>query len=334
MAPIRLVHRAEAERVDVLANDALFTVYRYPTDEPVLQKPVLAPINTAKGTPVTRGFPLAPRAGERTDHPHHIGAFLTYGEEPGVNGVGFWNVSDSLDADETRYGRIVHQEIISMEEQDSTATLNVRLSWERGDGLQLLEERASFRFHADAERRVIDRVSELRALDRPVSFPDDKEGFMALRVARELDHPDEVVGAPDQIVGPDGSAVDANDASHGPGTGEYLSAARVRGTAVWGTRARWVRLSGSLGSTEPVTVTVMDHPANPGYPTYWHARGYGLFAANPLGQAVFSNGEERFDFNIPAGESATFRYRIAVDQGTPSPAALDQRQAAFAAETA
>ena len=33
-----------------------------------------------------------------------------------------------------------------------------------------------------------------------------------------------------------------------------------------------------------MTIAIFDHPGNVNYPTYWHARGYGLFAANPLGR--------------------------------------------------
>ena len=42
-----------------------------------------------------------------------------------------------------------------------------------------------------------------------------------------------------------------------------------------------------------VTIAIFDHPGNPGYPTYWHARGYGLFAANPLGRHIFDPKQPR-----------------------------------------
>jgi hypothetical protein len=61
-----------------------------------------------------------------------------------------------------------------------------------------------------------------------------------------------------------------------------------------------------------VTISIFDHPANPGFPTYWHARGYGLFAANPLGQKIFSNGKEELNLTLAPGESVTFRYRVLI----------------------
>jgi hypothetical protein len=63
---------------------------------------------------------------------------------------------------------------------------------------------------------------------------------------------------------------------------------------------------------ETVSLVIIDHPENPGFPTYWHARGYGLFAANTLGQAAFTNGENRLNFKLNDGESATFKYRLVV----------------------
>jgi hypothetical protein len=75
-----------------------------------------------------------------------------------------------------------------------------------------------------------------------------------------------------------------------------------------------MNLSGIIGN-EKISVAVCDHPKNPGYPTYWHARGYGLFAANPLGWKDFTNGKEEFKFTIPAGESEKFRYRVVISSG-------------------
>ena len=71
-------------------------------------------------------------------------------------------------------------------------------------------------------------------------------------------------------------------------TGEHLSSEGKKGDAVVGD-ARPV--DDALASIDRRTADhasrSIDHPQNPGFPTYWHARGYGLFAANPLGQKIF-----------------------------------------------
>jgi hypothetical protein len=98
-------------------------------------------------------------------------------------------------------------------------------------------------------------------------------------------------------------------------SGLYHSSEGKVGDDVWGTRARWVNLTGTIADKQ-VSLVVLDHPRNVGYPTYWHARGYGLFAANPLGQKEFSKGKEVLDYKLPAGKSVTFRYKVLVHSGS------------------
>ena len=53
-----------------------------------MEKPVLYPLNSSSGIPVTRGFPIDPKPNERIDHPHQTGMWFNYGN---VNGLDFWN---------------------------------------------------------------------------------------------------------------------------------------------------------------------------------------------------------------------------------------------------
>ena len=84
---------------------------------------------------------------------------------------------------------------------------------------------------------------------------------------------------------------------------------------------------------EPVSITIFDHPLNVGYPTFWHARGYGLFAANPLGQEVLSGGKLRLNFALEPRQSVVFRHRIVINNGkTPTAADLDKLAETFSTE--
>jgi hypothetical protein len=67
---------------------------------------------------------------------------------------------------------------------------------------------------------------------------------------------------------------------------------------------------------EKIAIIICDHPKNVGYPTYWHSRGYGLYAANPLGWSVFSKGKETLNYSVPAGKSVTFKYRMVIHNGS------------------
>ena len=106
-------------------------------------------------------------------------------------------------------------------------------------------------------------------------------------------------------------------------TGEYTSSEGLKGDAVWGTRGRWTMLTGTVDA-EPVTIAMLDHPSNPGFPTYWHARGYGLFAANPMGEKVFTNGAKEFNLTIQPGASVVFRHRIVIVSGQATPDAVER----------
>ena len=74
-------------------------------------------------------------------------------------------------------------------------------------------------------------------------------------------------------------------------------------------------------SGKDITIGIIDHPKNIGYPTYWHARGYGLFAANPLGRKVFSKGAEELNYSLKPGASVNLNYRVIIRSGKPTGAA-------------
>ena len=183
---IQLIRNDAEKRVDVMIDGDLFTSYIYPN---TIKKPVLYPLKTSKGTKITRGFPLDPMPGERVDHPHHVGLWFNYGD---VNGLDFWNNSDSIKVEKRDgYGTIIHKEIIKAESGDDKAVLSVIMDWNTPAGETLLEEYTTFVFRANGDERSIDRLTTLKAKDKKVSFKDNKEGVIAIRVTRALEHPSE-----------------------------------------------------------------------------------------------------------------------------------------------
>ena len=97
--------------------------------------------------------------------------------------------------------------------------------------------------------------------------------------------------------------------------GHYRSSEGKEGDGVWGTRGKWVNLTGRVGN-EPVSVVLMYNSQNVGFPTFWHVRGYGLFGDNPCGQKVMSDGKEELNYKLPAGKSVTFRHRVVIQSGS------------------
>jgi len=305
------VARKDAERrVDILVDGKPFTSYIWPA---TLKKPVLFPIRTATGTLVTRGFPLEPRPGERVDHPHHVGLWFNYGD---VNGIDFWNNSDAIPAaDRPKMGTIVHRDISVAKGSADRGELVTASDWMMPDGSVALRQQTAYTFSGDQTSRTIDLAITLTAENRRVALTDNKEGVLGLRVTRALEEPSDkpevftdAAGRPTTVASLDNTGVN----------GVYLTSEGTKGAAVWGTRGRWCTLSGKIGDAA-VSIAIFDHPRNPGYPTYWHARGYGLFAANPLGQKALSNGKDVLNFALEPRQAATFRYRIIVGTVTPAP---------------
>jgi hypothetical protein len=322
---ITVVPNEAERRVDVLVDGQPFTSYIWPES---LKVPTLYPLRTASGTPITRGFPLEPRAGERVDHPHHAGFWLNYGS---VNGVDFWNNSTVVSAErQAKMGTVLHRRIVKASSGAEKGELEVETDWIMppvgGTTAEtILNERASFAFRAAPGVRMVDRISTLTALDKPVSFKDDKEGMLGLRVRKELEQPTkesvahiDATGKPTTQKSIDNTGV----------SGQYRSSEGKTGDAAWGTRARWMSLAGKV-QDESITLLMLDHPQNVGFPTYWHARSYGLFAANPLGQAIFSGGKEKLDFALQPKQSTTFRYRLVILNEPISPEQMESQYRQF-----
>jgi hypothetical protein len=301
---IEFADHSAQNKIDIMADGKLFTSFCWYDG---VYKPVLYPVYTSTGTEITRGFPLNPRAGESTDHRHQAGIWLNYGN---VNGLDFWG-NGSEGKWGVRSGEIKHLNIEKMTAGTGEATLISNESWVDSTGKEILSERTEYHFLSSDSTRIIDRITTLTATGDTVKFRDTKEGMFGIRVARQLQLPSK-----EDIVLQEakGGTTTVEAQSNDDITGNYRSSEGITGDAVWSTRARWMDLYGSIGS-EKVSLVVCDHPKNQSYPTYWHARGYGLFSANPLGAFDFTGGKETLNFNIPAGQSAVFRYRVIISSG-------------------
>ncbi|HET7217150.1 MAG TPA: DUF6807 family protein [Vicinamibacterales bacterium] len=320
----QVVANEASRRVDVTIDGKPFTSYIWPD---TIKKPVLYPIRAANGALVTRGFPLEPRPGERVDHPHHVGLWFNHGD---VNGLDFWNNSDDIPADRApKMGTIRHTRVVDVKSGADRGELAVEMEWRQPDGKPLLREQTRFVFSGVGSTRTIDRITTLTALDKPVVFRDNKEGTFGMRVTRALEQP---ADKPEVFTDASGKATAVAVLDNKGVTGEYTSSEGLKGDAVWGTRGRWCMLAGQIDAT-PVTIAILDHPSNPNAPTYWHARGYGLFAANPLGRKVFKSDQPELVLTLDPGKSVTYRFRVVIRNDAPAADAIEREYRAFAATT-
>jgi hypothetical protein len=104
------------------------------------------------------------------------------------------------------------------------------------------------------------------------------------------------------------------------------------GEKIWGKRAKWVDYTGTIEG-QRVGIAFLDHPQNLRHPTYWHARSYGLFAANPFGLSQFVGFWRNGSHTIPAGESLELRYRLVFHTGDADQADIEKSYRDYAGQT-
>ena len=277
-----------AGQTDVVIDGQPFTTFHYGDSK---MKPYLAPLRTQTGKVITRHWPMEASEGETKDHPHHTGLWFTHGD---VNGFDFWaNVKEG-----PKFGKVVVDKITTA--KGGSKRRGDRSS--RADGLvpitkPLLKETRKMIFHSDPKNRIIDFDITLTALDQPVKFGDTKEGFFAIRLADKLAEK-----------GGSGTMTNAEGAQ--------------KMKNVWGKPSPWVDYSGTLDG-EQLGIAIFDHAKNPKHPTYWHARDYGLFAANAFGEHDFFNDKAKDgSLTVEPGKSLRFRYRVVIHPGDTSAANL------------
>ncbi len=262
-------------------------------------KPILWPIIGPTGKPVTRAFPMEKIKGERWDHPHHRSLWFTHGD---VNGVDFW-------AEGKYRGHIVHREFVRAESTPAAVIETVN-DWVDADGKKHLEDRRVLKFNAGDNTRSIDFDITLTASEGPVVFGDTKEGTMGIRVA---------------------TSMDVEQKGDKP-KGHIVNSEGLENLAAWGKPAPWVDYYGTVDG-DIVGIAVMNHPSSFRYPTSWHVRTYGLFAANPFGLHHFQNTKEHIgEFTLPEGESISLRYRFLFHKGDEKAGHVSDAFKQYAAE--
>lgn len=266
-----------------------------------LAKPYLYPILAPNGTPVTRDWPMkSGTANETKDHVHQKSAWFCHGDvipegvelkvkssDKRVHGVDFW-------AESRNHGVIAATDVMVLKSNaPNEAFISTIMEWRAPEGLVVLTEKRVYKFALVAGGRLISIASILTANNSPVIFGDTKEGSFGIRVHDSLRM---------TLKGGDGMLTNSEGKS---GMKD-----------VWGLPADWCDYSGTVEGNK-VGVAVFAHTGNP-QPSLWHARDYGLLAANPFGRkdAGFPAAKDKTDlYRIEKGKSATFRFAIFAHDG-------------------
>lgn len=297
--------RAE-DRVRVEIDGRLLTEYIFKG----AYRPYCYPVLASDGTPLTRNFPMKEIDGEDHDHPHHRSLWFAHSD---VNGVDFWNQDDA--GSRRPKGKIVHEALLETT-SGAVGVIRARDRWVAPDGKVFCTDDTTIRFGASGPNRTIDFEVTLRApSDAPVLLNDNKDGVLALRLATWMNLP----------------RTSNTGRRYTAGVGQLVTAKGDRDNVAWGKRAPWADFHAEHEG-KVYGVAIFDHPQNIRHPTWWHARDYGLFAANPLGQHDFEPKTTPINaglHTIPADGSLTLRYRVLLHPGDEKEARLEERYADY-----
>lgn len=256
--------------------------------------PYCYPLMSVSGANLARHWPMEKGFKEDEDHPHHRSFWMSHGN---VNGHDFWAWQFGDDP------KIELKKVVTHED-----SFTVNLAWIAGGKSHLTEERTYAFKKIDAETTMIDVTSKLTAADGDAVFGDTKEGMFAIRVDRTLRH-------------------------KGPTAKGHIADSEGREDGdTWGKRSNWVAFTGPDEKGEPAVIAMFDHPSNLRHPTWWHARDYGLLAANPFGIHDFEGKADKHlgDHVLKKGETLTFRYAVVLHHGTLESAKLADQWKRFA----
>lgn len=259
-------------------------------------KPVCYPILGPDQIPMTRRWPLEDAGpGEKQDHPHHKS--LWFGHQL-VNDIDFW-------AENKGHGTEVQTRLVKADSGEQ-GVITAENKWLGPDGKLVCTDTRTLTFsQLDNGDRVIDYSVTMHASAGDIRFGDQKDGLLGIRTRPEL-------------------RIDRN--------AEAVNSEGVTGKPMWGQRAKWVDYSATVDG-KTVGIAFFDCPRNPRYPTWWHAREYGLCSANPFGISFFEKKPRGAgNMTVPSGDSVTFTYRLIFHAGDVKSAQIDQRFDQYAAQ--
>lgn len=257
-------------------------------------KPICWPILGPTGKAMTRAYPMVKGQDETQDHPHQRSLWFTHGK---VNEIDFW-------AEGPKSGFIVHKKFVKVAggPQAVVATEN---DWIGPDKKKVCEDVRTLTFGGDKDSRWIDFDITIKATNGPVTFGDTKEGMFGVRMAETM-------------------MVDKKKG------GKIINSEGQTNAKAWGQKAAWVDYFGPVEG-EKLGIAIFNHPKSFRFPTQWHVRTYGLFAANPFGLHDYPNGEGLDgSHTIPSGQSITFHYRVLFHKGDEKKGKIAEAFAAYA----
>lgn len=271
--------KQEPGKLRIEINGQLFSEYIYENTS----RPFLYPIIGPGGAKMTRNWPMKDEGKEEHDHPHHKSWWYAHGS---VNGIDFWSEAKGA-------GKTVHESFTEIKSGD-VGIISSKNKLVSVDGQTIATDERTLKIYNVQDADLFDFEITIHASNGDLTFGDTKEGTMAMRLNEEM-----------RLTQP----------KNQKGQGHIINSEGVKDGQTWGKRAKWVDYYAPLDG-KTVGVAIFDHPKNPRFPTWWHVRDYGLFAANPFGVHDFEKKpKDTGNLTVKAGDSISFRYRFYIHKG-------------------
>jgi len=287
-----------SDPIQIHYNGKLVTSYNAGREE---GKPFFYPVIGPTGENMTRHWPMKEgHEDEATDHIHHRGMWYGLGN---VNGYDYWHFAGDDSKKGKTFGVILHKGMNGVQISKDDITIKTKSEWVTHEDRtrRILSDRREFRlFYTKEGALIVDTSITLIADSGDVTIHDDKEGAWSIRTIPTL----------------------RLEGDHAKGS--IINSEGDKDKPAWGKRAKWVDYFGEDLAGNSCGIAIFDHPENPRHPTWWHARHYGLFTANPFGQGNFEKETEKGagDYTIKNGVSITFRYRTIFHKGNAEEAGI------------
>jgi hypothetical protein len=280
------------DTLDITIDSKPFTTYRFveQSDDPDYHRPYFFPVLAADGTAYTSDRARETAGQAKREHPWHRSVWVGHGD---LNGLDHWSHREN----DKKLQRHVKFDSISdngfVEE----------LAWEgKEEGKPVLSEIRTVKFIAyDDGARAIDVTSKFTAASgevvfkvKPLNVSGVEAGWLSARINEQIPQ-----GKQGKITSSSG-ATDEKSARTLP--------------------ANWCDYSGPIDG-HIYGIAELDDPKNPGHPTPFHVRQFGLLTH--LGT---------LNWTLKDGDSQSFHHRLLFHAGDAANAKLDERYKGFVAE--
>ena len=253
-------------------------------------KPYLAPVFGPTGKQMTRNFPMKQVPGEQQDHPQHRGLGFSH---QNISSLDTWEDQATFEPRKngarTELGFVKHRAYGEVSSDANHAIIVSLCDVLDGSGRKVFEQEYRMTFYASNEARMIDFDVRLFASEGAVVIGDSKEAGLSIRVPTSI-------------------AVESRQG------GVIINSEGQTNEAAWGKRAKWCDYHGDVNG-ERLGVAILNHPDSFRFPTPWHVRVYGLFAANPFGTRSLDKSAPDGAVELRKGEDLKLNHRIIFHKG-------------------